>query len=146
MKRISILAILALVFGLLPAAFAQQSQPSQPADPTAQAPATQAPTTPPTQAPTTPPTFPDSKSKPDHSPEAQSQEATETSQAAVRVFSGTIEQGKSGYVLRAGGQEYKLDNQNKAKEYEGKQVKVQGSLDRDKNVIRVQKIEVAPSM
>src|ERR1700739_507831 len=103
MKRISILAILALVFGL--PAFAQQTQPAQPADPTAQAPATQAPTTPPTQSPTTPPAFPESKSKPDHSPEARAQEATETSQAGVRVFSGMIGQGKGGYVLRAGTKE-----------------------------------------
>lgn len=146
MKRITILAILALVFGLLSTAFAQQSQPSQPPDPTAQSPATQAPTPPPTQAPTTPPTFPESKSKPGHSPEAQSQESTETSQAGVRIFSGTIGQDKDGYVLRSGSQEYKLDDQAKAKEYKGKQVKVQGSLDRDTNVIRVQKIEAAPSM
>jgi Protein of unknown function (DUF5818) len=144
MKRISILVILALVFGL--PAFAQQTQPAQPADPTAQAPATQAPTTPPTQSPTTPPTFPESKSKPDHSPEAQSQEATETSQAGVRVFSGMIGQGKGGYVLRAGTKEYKLDDQTKAKEYDGKQVKIQGSLDGNTNVIRVEKIEAAPSM
>lgn len=138
MKRISILAILALVFGLLPAAFAQQSQPSQPPDPTAQAPAT--------QAPTTPPTFPETKSKPSQSPEAQSQTSSETSQADLRIFTGTIGQGKDGYVLRAGSHEYKLDDQAKAKEFDGKQVKVQGSLDRDTNQIRVQKIEEASSM
>lgn len=137
MKRISILAILALVFGLLPAAFAQ-SQPSQPQDPTAQAPAG--------QAPTTPPTFPETKGNPSQSPEAQSQSSSETSQAGMRVFTGTIGQGKDGYVLRAGNHEYKLDDQAKAKEFDGKQVKVQGSLDRDTNQIRVDKIEAAPSM
>ena len=138
MKRISILAVLAVVFGLLPAAFAQQSQPSQPPDPTVQAPAT--------QAPTTPPTFPETQSKPSQSPEAQSQTSTETSHAGMRVFIGTIGQGKDGYVLRAGSHEYKLDDQKKAQEFDGKQVKVQGSLDPDTNQIRVQKIEEAPSM
>jgi cytoskeletal protein RodZ len=138
MKRISILAILVMVFGLLPAAFAQQSQPSQPPDPTAQAPAT--------QAPTTPPTFPESKSKPSQSPEAQSQQSSETSQSAAKVFTGTIEQVRHGYVLRVSGQDYKLDDQAKAKAYSGKQVKVQGTLDPDTNIIHVDKIEEAPSL
>jgi len=140
MKRISMLAILVLVFGLLPVAFAQQAQPAQPTDPTAQAPAT--------PAPTTPPTFPESKGKSDtqQSPEArQSQDSSEASQG-VRVFIGSIGQGKDGYVLRAADKEYKLDDQAKAKEFNGKQVKVQGNLDHDKNVIHVQKIEESPSM
>ena len=143
MKRVSMITTLALVFGLLPAAFAQQSQPSQPPDPTAQSPAT--------QAPTTPPTFPDSQSKPDKSPEAQSQQSSETGQSSeashgVRVFSGTIGLGQDGYVLRAGQKEYKLDNQSKAKQYDGKQVKVQGRLDAGTDTIRVDKIEEAPAM
>ena len=142
MKRISLLSILALVLAL-PTAFAQQSQPSQPPDPTAQSPAT--------QAPTTPPTFPDTQSKPDRSPEAQSQQSSETGPASeatrgVRVFTGTIAQAQDGYVLRAGQKEYKLDDQSKAKQYDGKQVKVQGRLDAGTNTIRLQTIEEAPSM
>jgi Protein of unknown function (DUF5818) len=142
MKRISLLSILALALAL-PAAFAQQGQPSQPPDPTAQSPAT--------QAPTTPPTFPDTQSKPDRSPEAQSQQSSEagpSSEASqgLRIFSGTIGQGQDGYVLRAGHKEYKLDDQSKAKQYDGKHVQVQGHLNADTNTIHVQKIEAAPSM
>ena len=140
MKRISALAILALFAGLL--AYGQQSQPSQPPDPTAQSPATQAP-------PTTPPTFPRTESKPDseQAPAAHpSQESRETSAKTAKVFTGTITQDKNGYVLQTGDQKYKLDDQPKAKEYDGKHVKVQGSLDRNNNVIRVDKIEEAPSM
>jgi uncharacterized protein YdeI (BOF family) len=70
----------------------------------------------------------------------------ETSAKASKVFTGTITQDKDGYVLQTGDQKYKLDDQSKAKAYEGKQVKVQGSLNRDSNVIRVEKIEEAPSM
>jgi len=139
MKRISVLATLALFAGLF--AYAQQSQPSQPPDPTAQSPAT--------QAPTTPPTFPRTASKPDsqQAPTAQqSPGSPETSAKIAKVFTGTITQDKNGYVLQIGDQKYKLDDQSKAKEYEGKHVKVQGSLDRDNNVIRVDKIEEAPSM
>ena len=36
---------------------------------------------------------------------------------------------------------YKLDDQDKAKEYEGKRVAVFGTLDPNTNLIRVQKIE-----
>jgi Protein of unknown function (DUF5818) len=139
MKHISVLAMLALFAGLF--AYAQQSQPSQPIDPTAQSPAT--------QAPATPPTFPRTESKPDSqkAPAAQqSQQLPETSAKASKVFTGTITQDKDGYVLQTGDQKYKLDNQSKAKEYEGKHVKVQGSLNRDSNVIRVERIEEAPSM
>jgi Protein of unknown function (DUF5818) len=136
-QRISILATLALFAGL----FAYgQSQPSQPPDPTAQSPAT--------QAPATPPTFPRTESKPDtQAPEARaSKDSSETSAQAAKVFTGTITQDKDGYVLESGDQKYKLDDQSKAKAYDGKQVRVQGTLDRDRNKIRVDKIEEAPSM
>jgi hypothetical protein len=139
MKRIGVFATLALFAGLF--AYVQQSQPSQPPDPTAQSPAT--------QAPTTPPTFPRTESQPDSqkAPAAQqSQVSPEASAKASKVFTGTITQDKDGYVLQTGDQKYKLDDQSKAKAYEGKHVKVQGSLNRDSNVIRVEKIEEAPSM
>jgi Protein of unknown function (DUF5818) len=139
MKPSSVLAALALCAGLF--ADAQQSQPSQPPDPTGQSPAT--------PAPSTPPTFPRSQSKPDSQPAPaaqQSQDSPETSTKAAKVFTGTITQDKDGYVLKTGDQKYKLDDQSKAKEYDGKHVKVQGTLDRASNVIRVDKIEEAPSL
>ena len=40
---------------------------------------------------------------------------------------------------------YKLDDPDKAKEYEGKQVKVTGSLDAKSKLIHIQNVEVASS-
>ena len=83
------------IAGKFAAVFAQGSQPAQPLDPTAQAPAT--------RAPATPPTFPTSKAKeqPDHS--------------GVKVYLGTILKDGDAYVLKTGNQTYFLDNQKKAK-------------------------------
>ena len=52
--------------------------------------------------------------------------------------------GNSGYVLRAGDLEFKLDDQEKAKDFTGKNVKVLGNLDRQSNTIHIKTIE--PSM
>ena len=48
--------------------------------------------------------------------------------------------------MKAGNQQYLLDSQKKAKNYKGKDVKITGTLDKDKNLIHVEKIEVSPSM
>ena len=124
MKRhVGALCTITLLAGSLPNLFAQGSQPSQPVDPTAQAPAT--------QAPATPPTFPTSEAKP---------------RPDVRVYIGTIVRDGDAYVLKAGNEKYLLDSQKKAKNYTGKDVKVTGTLEKTKNVIHVEKIEVSPSM
>ena len=61
----------------------------------------------------------------------------------AKPFSGTIVKEKGKLVLKdsATGMSYKLDDQDKAKQYEGKQVKVTGKLDPSSNVITVQNIE-----
>jgi len=122
-KHAGALCTITLLAGSLPNLFAQGSQPSQPVDPTAQAPAT--------QAPATPPTFPTSEAKP---------------RPDVRVYIGTIVRDGDAYVLKAGNEKYLLDSQKKAKNYTGKDVKVTGTLEKTKNVIHVEKIEVSPSM
>jgi hypothetical protein len=122
-KHVGALCTITLLAGSLPNLFAQGSQPSQPVDPTAQAPAT--------QAPATPPTFPTSEAKP---------------RPDVRVYIGTIVRDGDAYVLKAGNEKYLLDSQKKAKNYTGKDVKVTGTLEKTKNVIHVEKIEVSPSM
>jgi hypothetical protein len=122
-KHVGALCSITLLAGSLPNLFAQGSQPSQPVDPTAQAPAT--------QAPATPPTFPTSEAKP---------------RPDVRVYIGTIVRDGDAYVLKAGNEKYLLDSQKKAKNYTGKDVKVTGTLEKTKNVIHVEKIEVSPSM
>ncbi len=125
-KHVAALCSLALLAGSLPSLFAQGSQPSQPVDPTAQAPAT--------QAPATPPTFPTSEAKP------------RPDRADVRVYMGTIVKDGDAYVLKTGNEKYLLDSQKKAKKYNGKDVKITGTLDDAKNLIHVEKIKPSPSM
>jgi Protein of unknown function (DUF5818) len=123
-KQVGTLCTLALLAGSLPNLFAQGSQPSQPIDPTAQAPAT--------QAPATPPTFP--------TPKAQ------RGRPDLRVYMGTIVRDGDAYVLKAANDEHLLDSQKKAKNYKGKDVQITGTLDKEKNLIHVEKIKVSPSM
>jgi hypothetical protein len=52
---------------------------------------------------------------------------------------------KTANALRAGDLEYRIENQDQAKPYSGKSVKVTGSLDRKNNTIRARKIEWLPS-
>lgn len=151
MKRTELLLTMGLLAGMLPAGMAQTA-PAHPTDPTGQAPAT--------TAPATPPTFPEDKSKAKPIEEAapQSGEASPQSPASedkspvsaedgqARVFMGVINQGQGGLVLKAGDVEYKLDNQDEAKKFDQKNVKVMGVLDRQSNIIKVTSIEASPSM
>lgn len=121
-----------LATALLSLAFGQsQSQQPHPVDPTAQAPAT------PPQG-STPPTFPTQP--------GEDKSAASASKDSAKTFMGTIILSKGDYVLRSGDKEYKLDDQNKAKEYAGKDVKVLGSLDRHENRIHVEAIDIAPTI
>jgi hypothetical protein len=124
-EHVGALCTLALLAGSLPNLFAQGSQPSQPVDPTAQAPAT--------PAPATPPTFPTSK--------AQAQ----PDRRDVRVYMGTIVKDGDAYILKAANEKYLLDSQKKAKNYKGKNVQITGQLEKEKNLIHVEKIKVSPS-
>jgi Protein of unknown function (DUF5818) len=109
----------------------QGNAPSQPIDPTAQAPATRAPASP---APATPPTFPTTEARPDSPP------------PNARVYVGTILKVGNAYVLKAASEEYRLDNQRKAKHYKGRDVKITGTLDNTTNLIHIRKIDVSPAM
>ncbi|HMJ23591.1 MAG TPA: DUF5818 domain-containing protein [Terriglobales bacterium] len=123
--HLSALCSLALLAVSLPNLFAQ-NRPSQPVDPTAQAPAT--------RAPATPPTFP--------TPEAKQQ----SDRPEVRVYMGAVVHNGDSYVLKTGNQQYLLDSQKKARKYKGKDVKITGTLDKAKNLIHVKKIDESPSM
>ncbi len=61
----------------------------------------------------------------------------------AKPFSGTIVKEKGKFVLKdpATKMSYQLDDQDKAKPFEGKQVKVIGKLDLDTNLIHVENIE-----
>lgn len=74
----------------------------------------------------------------DVAPRAQ-QQAEQPSQESQ----GTIEKTEAKYVLedKALGATYQLDNQDKAKEYLGEDVKVTGKLDPNTNTIEVSEIQ-----
>jgi hypothetical protein len=63
-----------------------------------------------------------------------------------KVFMGTIFMDGNVYVLRSGNDKYRLDSPRKAKNYEGKDVQITGTLDDDKKLIRIEKIRVSPAM
>ncbi len=113
---IGVFAAIVLTMALASMSFAQTA-PAQPQDPTAQSPASPAPAS---------PASPSAKRPPD---EGQR----------------TVVHENGGYFLRAGDLKYKLDDQTEARRYEGRSVKVTGSLEKQSNTIHVQKIEASPS-
>jgi uncharacterized protein DUF5818 len=61
---------------------------------------------------------------------------------AVHTVTGSISKDGDSYVLKVSDTtSYKLDDQNKAKQYEGQKVRVTGEVDLNTNQIHVQKIE-----
>jgi hypothetical protein len=108
---------------------ASQPQTTQPTDPTAQRPATQAPSqTPPSQTPNQ-----GSQSAPDSSSQ------TSASAGEGQSFSGTIVKSGDKFMLQDAdtGKSYDIDHQEQVKQYEGKKVRVHGTLDAN-NKIHVQ--------
>ena len=111
---------------------AQQTTPPATApDPQAQQPTSDQPAPPPQSqtapTPSQPPAqTPDQTTQP--SPNSQSQSAQPT---GVQSFSGTIVKAGDKYMLQdeASGQTYDIDHQDEVQKYEGKRVKVHGTLD-----------------
>jgi uncharacterized protein DUF5818 len=129
-----------------PAAAAPQSQPTQPTDPTAQQPAT------PPQSQSSPTADQsgqqpsDSQAQPSRTPD-QGGQATPDSQTQPtgsasdsQTFSGTVVKSGDKYVLQdeASGKTYDIDHQEQLKQYEGKRVRVHGTLDASGKMIHVQ--------
>ncbi len=117
---------------------AQQPTADQPAPPPAAqsqtAPAQTPDQTQPSQTPSQPPAqTPDQAAQP--APGAQSQSAT-----GVQTFSGTIVKSGDKYMLQdeASGQTYDIDHQDEVQKYEGKRVKVHGTLDASGKMIHLQ--------
>jgi hypothetical protein len=157
MKLRALLLVASLVVCLMPFALGQGSaSPAQPQDPTAQSPAA--------QPPATPKTFPDSTSSSPSSTQSQpadqsgsqagspstsssSSSSTATSTDSKNSFTGSIVKSGGKYRLHAaGGTDYDLDDQSQAKSFEGKDVKVNGQLDKASNTIKVTSIEPAGPM
>jgi hypothetical protein len=65
-------------------------------------------------------------------------------QPAEQTFTGTIVKSGTKYVLKVSGNGvYQLDDQDTAKQYDGKQVKVTGTLDAGDKVLHITRIELA---
>jgi hypothetical protein len=143
MNGLTIALILVLATSMSTVALAQgTTQPSQPVDPTAQTPGSPIPEGP---IPSTPPTFPTPEAKGGASGTKPTSSSSTTTSAKPRPFIGTVVQSQAGYVLRSGDLVYKLDDQDRAKAFQGKNVKVTGSLDKRNNTIHMRTIEPSPS-
>jgi hypothetical protein len=124
--RLSLAAAMTMgVIALGSSALAQDQQSSQQQQPTATA-ADQAPAA--------------AAEQPQQSNEAQSDDMKGQD---AKSFSGTVAKEKGKLVLRdpVTKMSYKLDDQDKAASYVGKQVKVTGKLDLNSNTIQVESIE-----
>jgi Protein of unknown function (DUF5818) len=133
-KTLSVVAILALVVTMLPAAFAQTSDQTSPSSsaPGASSPAASPAQTSPAQ---TSPSTPDQSSSAQGSGSAASQDA--------ESFTGTVVKSGDKYVLKTDTGTYQIDDQDKAKQFEGKQVKVSGNLDKATSTLHVTDIQAA---
>ena len=71
--------------------------------------------------------------------------AQQQARQPAEEFQGTIEKTGTKYILddKASGATYQLDNQDKAKQFADKDVKVTGTLDPSTNTIQVSEIEEA---
>jgi len=64
-------------------------------------------------------------------------------QAKEKTFKGTIAKSGETYLLKTAKASYQLDDQEKAKSFEGKDVKVTGTLDAQTQTIHVSDIQPA---
>jgi Protein of unknown function (DUF5818) len=142
-KTLSVVAILALVVTMLPAAFAQTSDQTSPSSsapgassPAASSSTSQGQTSPAQTSPAqTSPSTPDQSSSAQGSASAASQDA--------ESFTGTVVKSGDKYVLKTDTGTYQIDDQDKAKQFEGKQVKVSGNLDKATSTLHVTDIQAA---
>lgn len=104
-----------------------QDTPSTPQDPQPQPQATQpaSPQSPSTQQPSNPP----DAQQPANTPE-QNDATAPTNATDVQEFSGTVTKVGDKYVLKDdGGHTYDIDHQDEVKKFDGKRVRVKGTLD-----------------
>jgi outer membrane biosynthesis protein TonB len=151
-QSLTFVATLAVVFGLISwgSAFAQSTPPTPTDQPTPQTaptpdtpPTQQTPQTQPTPSPDTPPATqqPPSSQTPDQAQPPSSKDNMPDSSATAggsQTFSGTIVKSGDKYVLKDdSGKTYDIDHQTDVAKFEGKRVRVQGSLDSTGTKIQV---------
>jgi len=87
---------------------------------------------------------PQQEQQPDRQQPGQPANADAHQQSSAQTITGTIVKEDGRYVLKASDNKtYQIDDQEKAKQFEGKQVKIVGSLDMSTSTIRIQSIEPA---
>lgn len=151
MKIKTSVAALALLVALAPAGFAQQFQPSQPSSSMVVAEMSPAVVWSETQTPQPVPSATPDQQQDQQTPDnptaapAQASGMQDQSDSATQTFTGTVVKIGDKYVLRTtDNMTYQLDDADKAKEFEGKQVKVTGGLQAKNKVIHIQNIEATP--
>ena len=125
---------------------AQQTSPDTQQTPSQTQPNAQAPSTAPpeTQAPPPDTQAPSPRQSPDQSQQPPSRttpdtQAAPSDAAGTQVFTGTVVQQGGKYVLQAdNGTTYDIDHQDQVKKFEGKKVRVHGTLDPSGKMIHVQ--------
>ena len=123
---------LAILPSLLSAQQTPDQQPSPNSPPAQQAPDQQPSPNPPSAQP--PQDQPQQPAAQQPSSEAQGQ----TQESSGQVFSGTVVKSGDKYILQmADGTAYNLDHQELAKKFDGKQVRVKGTLDQDGKTIHI---------
>lgn len=126
-KNLSILATLALAAAMSPAAYSQDNSgqsPSSPA-PTQSSPSQDTTQSSPSQ---------DTTQAPSNQPSTQDSAAPSQNQSAM---TGTVVKAGGKYVLKTDTMTYQLDDQDMAQKYEGREVKVNGSVDSATSIIHV---------
>jgi cytoskeletal protein RodZ len=145
-----LLATLTILLGMLCWAAllqAEQTSPDTQQPPSQTQPNAQSPSTAPpeTQAPPPDAQAPPSRQAPDQSGQqapsrtGSDPQAAPSDAAGTQVFTGTVVQQGSKYVLQAdNGTTYDIDHQDQVKKFEGKKVRVHGTLDASGKMIHVQ--------
>jgi len=133
MKNIlTVMATMALAMALSAVSFAQQDQSAQPS---AQQPSSQQPTS---DMQTGQQTSPEQEGTRTSPPSQDSSSAMQNTQGSS--FTGTVVKAAGKYVLKTSDMNYQLDDQDKAKQFVGQQVKVNGTLDSSTSMIHISDI------
>ena len=126
-KLLTVMATMALASALSAVSFAQQDQSAQPS----------------TQQPSSDmqngqQTSTDQQSAQPSSPSPDSSSSMQNTQGSS--FTGTVVKAAGKYVLKTSDMNYQLDDQDKAKQFVGQQVKINGTLDSSTSIIHISDI------
>ena len=79
---------------------------------------------------------------PENPPSQRDTQSTQSQTPSPQSFTGMVSQDANNFVLKVSETiSYKLDNQQQVQEYEGRRVRVTGTLEQSINLIHVDRIE-----